>query len=121
MKQSHAVLLIAAAVSWAAFPGSLLAQTPDEPDEEGCKDSPVVTRLSGCRIMKCETRDFDSVEVQIGAPDPNGEVKKKSLEGQLGKIMYLCPARLSLLQIARNAENALRGAGFTVVFSGKNL
>jgi OOP family OmpA-OmpF porin len=121
MKRHHAVWLIAAAVSLSAMPGRSFAQTPDEPDEEGCKDSPVLSRLAGCRIMKCETRDFDSVEVQTGAPDPNGEVKKKSLEGQLSKIMYVCPARLSLLQIARNAENALRGAGFTVVFSGKNL
>jgi outer membrane protein OmpA-like peptidoglycan-associated protein len=121
MKQSRAIWLIAAALSLAGAPRQALAQTPDEPDEEGCKDSPVLSRLAGCRIMKCETRDFDSVEVQTGAPDPNGEVNKKSLEGQLGKIMYLCPARLSLLQIARNAENALRAAGFTIVFSGKNL
>ena len=34
-------------------------------------------------------------------------------------VTYVCPARLSSLQIVRNAENALVTAGFTVVFSGK--
>ena len=100
-------------------PGLALAQTPTEPDEEGCKDSPVLTRMAGCRIMRCESKDFDAMELQVAAINASGETPLKGLEGATDIITYVCPARLSSLQIVRNAENALRAAGFTVVFSGK--
>ncbi len=99
-------------------PGRALAQVPTDPDAEGCKDSPVLTRLPGCKILRCSSKEFDAVELQIGAIKDNGETPTKTLEGATDIITYVCPTRLSALQIVRNAENALKTAGFTVVFSG---
>lgn len=97
------------------------AQTPDEPDVEGCKDSKLLTRLGGCKIIECEVKDFDEAAIQTKAgsssEDPGVMTK---LEGMVEELRYICPARLSLLQIQRNAETALKAAGFTSVYSGKD-
>lgn len=94
--------------------GAAFSQGAPEPDAEGCKDSALMTRMPGCRIEECSGKEFDSAELQVGS----GELTK-SLEGQTEIITYVCPLKLSTLQIVRNAENALRKAGFTIVYSGK--
>jgi len=96
--------------------GVVLSQEPN-PDEEGCKDSQLVTRVPGCRISECEAKDFDSAEVITGIKDD--EEVKKSLEGKVEILTYECPEKISTLQVARNLENALRKAGYRIVFSGK--
>ena len=88
-----------------------------EPDE-GCKDSPLLTRMAGCRIIRCANREFDAMELQVG-PVKDGAETMKGFEGATDNMVYVCPSRLSSLQIVRNAENALKAAGFSVVFSGK--
>ena len=97
-------------------PFTLPAQQLD-PDAEGCKDSKLLTRMRGCVINQCSNKDFDAVEVQIGVKD--GEPQMKNLEGQVESITYQCPANISMLQVVRNADAALRKAGFKIVFSGK--
>ena len=109
----------AVALVVALTPTLALAQDPTEPDAEGCKDTPVLTRLAGCRIARCESREFDAMDLQIGAIRDSGDAPMRSFEGATDRVTYICPARLSSLQIVRNAENALKTAGFTVVFSGK--
>ncbi len=101
-----------------AAPALAFAQDLTEPDDEGCKDSPLLTRMAGCRIMRCTNRDFDAMELQVGAVKDGAETMK-GFEGATDNMVYACPSRLSSLQIVRNAENALKAAGFTVVFSGK--
>ena len=97
------------------------AQTPDEPDAEGCKDSKLLTRMTGCKIIECELKDFDEATIQTKAgsssEDPGVLTR---LEGTVEEVRYICPARLSLLQIQRNAEAALKAAAFASVYSGKN-
>ena len=95
------------------------AQDPaTEPDEEGCKDSKLVTRMKGCRILSCSTKDFDAVDVVSGKYDePKGEYPRRTLEGSVEIVDYVCLKSLSGLQIARNAESAVKAAGFTVVAS----
>lgn len=100
---------------WVSVPS--YAQTPGEPDLEGCKDSTLMTRLSGCTIIECESKDFDAAELWAAAYREDSAHMKK-LEGRVDMLRYLCPARLSLLQISRNAEAALKKAGYSVVFSG---
>lgn len=104
----------------ALTPALALAQDPAEPDAEGCKDTPVLTRLPGCRILRCESKEFDAMDLQVGPIKESGDAPMRTLEGATDTVTYVCPARLSSLQIVRNAENALKTAGFTVVFSGKN-
>lgn len=94
-----------------------LAQAPDEGDAEGCKDSPVLTRMPGCAIAECESKEFDAADIWTG-PWQEGEKQMQKLEGKVEQMRYVCPEKLSLLQIQRNAENALRKAGFTIVYAG---
>lgn len=90
----------------------LLAQ---EEDAEGCKDSARLSRMKSCRIESCDQKDFDSAQVRTG-PD---EGQMKDVEGQVETIIYSCLDNVSFLQMARNAENALKLAGFTTVYAGK--
>lgn len=98
----------------------VLAQSPDDPDSEGCKDSTLLSRMSGCKIIECSTKDFDSAKVQVKAGEMEGPGTATTLEGLVEELQYICPARLSLLQVKRNAEAALKAAGFTVVYSGND-
>jgi OOP family OmpA-OmpF porin len=72
--------------------------------------------MPGCTIFQCEIKDFDAAELQT-APASN-EVHKTRLEGKKEWLSYECSGNLSALQLVRNAENALRKAGFTIVYSG---
>ncbi len=108
----------ALALALLAAPALGFAQDLTDPDDEGCKDSPLLTRMAGCRIMRCTNKEFDAMELQVG-PVKDGAETMKGFEGATDNMVYACPSRLSSLQIVRNAENALKAAGFTVVFSGK--
>jgi outer membrane protein OmpA-like peptidoglycan-associated protein len=109
-------LVLAGVLLWAA-PG--WAQEPGDPDAEGCKDSKIMTRMPGCTIAECRAKEFESIELQTGALK-EGEPPKKTLEGAYDFTQYVCPGKLSILQIQRNAENALKAAGYTIVFSGQD-
>jgi len=86
-------------------------------DEEGCKDSPLLTRPAGCHITSCSKSEFDAAELAI---KPSGENRRKHVEGKLEKINYDCSGK-SALQVARNTENAWRSAGFTLDFTGTDV
>ena len=104
-----------------ALLGTATAQEPGGPDEPGCKDLSVLSRMPGCTITECGTKEFDEAQVVVGAIDEStAEHPMKSLEGQIETVTYICPTKLSLLQIHRNAETALKGAGYEVVFAGKS-
>ncbi len=95
-----------------ATAGSVSAQ--DE-DREGCKDSPLLNRLSGCFIKHCSKSDFAAAELMIAASGAT-----RSVEGKVEKINYSCRGK-SALQVRRNTEQALRTAGFTLDFTGYDL
>lgn len=84
-------------------------------DEEECKgkDSKLLSRLPGCGIYQCFEKEFDAMDVVV---DMAGEMK--SLEGAIEMQQYICPAKMSPLQIMRNAQAALKKAGYTVVVAG---
>ncbi len=105
--------LLVAALFLLNVPVGLVAQE----DSAGCKDTPLLTRISGCSIADCSNSDFDSAEVQTSlTKDP----RKTHLEGKIEKIHYTCSAK-SALQVRRNAEGALRGSGFTLDFTGYDV
>lgn len=86
-------------------------------DEEGCKDSPLLTRLAGCHITSCTKSDFDAAELVMTT---SGDNRKKHVEGKLEKINYDCLGK-SALQVRRNTEIAWRAAGFTLDFTGYDV
>ena len=106
------VLFIALLIS-IAVPSALFGQQ----DEEGCKDSPLLTRLAGCHITSCTKSDFDAAELAIRASSDN---RRKHVEGKLEKINYDCSGK-SALQVARNTENAWRTARFIIDFTGYDV
>jgi outer membrane protein OmpA-like peptidoglycan-associated protein len=95
-----------------SFSVGLLAQ-----DAEGCKDSPLLTRMSGCVIADCGKSDFDAAELQTSL---NKDPRKTHLEGKIEKIHYSCTGK-SALQVRRNAEQALKVSGYTVDFTGYDV
>ncbi|HWR52320.1 MAG TPA: OmpA family protein [Bryobacteraceae bacterium] len=94
-----------------------LCQNP-APDAKGCQDSKVLTRLPGCRIMRCRTAQYDLFEMPVAKP-AGKPIEKKALEGEFEQIAYECGAGTSPLEIARNAENAFRQAGFNIPYSDR--
>src|SRR5713226_4293254 len=90
------------------------AQLPDQ-DEEGCKDSKLLTRMRGCKIASCNIKEFDSAEVMMKTADG---FERKALEGQVEEINYFYSPNISQLQIVRNAETALKAAGLVIITSG---
>ena len=101
-------LLVAASFLCAA---SLFAQ---ESDAEGCKDPALLSRMKGCWIYECEKKDFDRAELRVGRDHD----RRQAVEGEVERIDYDCPENVSFLSVVRNAENALKAAGFTTVYSG---
>lgn len=96
------------------------AQSPDDPDAEDCKDSRLLTRMSGCKIIGCSTKDFDSAQVQTKPGGMEAAGVATTLEGMVEEVRYICPARVSLLQLKRNAEAALKAGGFSLVYTGND-
>ena len=110
MKSPHRIL--AALFVLAASTVLLPAQSKDA---AGSMDSPLVSRYPGSVIDNYKTRDFDDFSFPIG-PISNGAPKSKTIEGKITRIEYTNPAGRSALEIYRNYEDALKGAGFEPVF-----
>jgi outer membrane protein OmpA-like peptidoglycan-associated protein len=81
-------------------------------DAKGCKDSALLSRVSGCYVSSCKRNDWDEVEIAVA------QGKTQKVEGQMEEIYYQCSADYSRLKVVRNAETALRQAGYTMVFQG---
>jgi outer membrane protein OmpA-like peptidoglycan-associated protein len=93
--------------------GHVWAQDEPPQDAEGCKDSKLLTRFNGCIIVECDEKEFDAADVYVGVED-----QQQTLEGQKEIVLYDCGDKVSMLQLVRNAEGALRKAGYTNVYSG---
>jgi outer membrane protein OmpA-like peptidoglycan-associated protein len=110
MMRLTSFLVFAMAVSVPAW-----AQEPGQPDVEGCKPSPLVSRMTGCQIYECTAKDFDAWDVVI-----NKAGETKTLEGAGEHNKFACPATISHLQLQRNLEAALQKAGYKTVFAGRH-
>lgn len=84
-------------------------------DAEGCKDSPLITRMPGSTINSCENKEFEQVKMPAGK-DSDGNVTEKELEGEYHTSNYGTREGVSEIQVFRNFEVALKKAGFTLVY-----
>lgn len=94
------------------FPGLCSAQ---EPDAEGCKDHPMLSRLKNFYIGSCES-NFDAVEFNVA------DDKVETVEGQKISIDYAVQEGATLpsvLQIKRNYENAIKSLGGSVLYDSE--
>lgn len=103
-----ALLFVSLAIAF--IPTTLRAQD----DAEGCKDSPLISRFPGGTIHSCENKEYEQFDVIVGKND-DGEVKKH-VEGDYHYWDYGTREGVSEIQVFRNFENALRTAGFHIVF-----
>jgi hypothetical protein len=115
MRRARALLTLAVLAVLAAAPPAWSA------DAGGCRDVPVLQRLPGCTIRECRTREYDEAELQAGPVDSSGEFPKRFVDGELAVVTYACPASLSLEDIARQSQAALRRGGYAFVYSGSML
>ena len=84
-------------------------------DAEGCKDSPLITRMPGSTIHSCENKEFEQVKVPV-AKDADGNVTEKTLEGEFHSWDYGTREGVSEIQVFRNFESALKQAGMKIVY-----
>jgi outer membrane protein OmpA-like peptidoglycan-associated protein len=81
-------------------------------DVAGSRDYPGIGRFGGSIITGYQTKDFDAARMQA-APFANGNaVKPLKLEGRVTRIAYRTGPGPSILEVSRNFENQLTGAGF---------
>ena len=91
--------------------------TPIRAQDTTCKDPKVLTGIPGCTISYCKNSEFDEAELRIKM---SGDDRMKKVEGAIESAHYECTGK-SALQVSRNAEQALKGAGYTIDFTGYDL
>lgn len=87
------------------------AQNPD--DAEGCKDSPLITRMPGSKINSCDNKEYEQFSFPL-KPDADGNAAEKKVEGEFHSWDYGTRDGMSEIQIYRNFEVALKKTGFTI-------
>ena len=87
---------------------SLLAGAKPPTDKPGCQDHPLFTRLPGYVLSRCETKEFDALELRV----PRGP--RPRVEGRLTKLTYQVTERdkdQSGLAVVRQYQAALERIG----------
>ena len=118
MSNSRQFALLTVALFFLAVP-ALRAQTSDAP---GSEDHPIVSRYEGSVIDGYEVRTYDSFRLPLGPAVWNQDrvrvpEKQADLEGRVTRILYRGPQGRASLEILRNYQSALQGAGFEMLYS----
>jgi len=100
-----------------ALAGSGYAQA-DGKDKEG-QDHPLVSRYPDSKILKHRQRAFDEYSLILGKVERKEVAKTQTLEGKITEINYEVGAGRSTLEVFRNYEAALKGAGFEILWQAK--
>ncbi|MGZ7033046.1 MAG: OmpA family protein [Thermoanaerobaculia bacterium] len=85
-----------------------------EPDAEGCKDSPMITRMPGSKINSCDDKEFE--QARFPAKEDAQGNSEKVVEGEYHTWDYATREGVTEIQVFRNIETALKRAGFTIDF-----
>ena len=84
-------------------------------DVEGSKDHPMISPYEGSYISGYEHFSYD--RLSFYTKKENGELQEIVPEGEVTQILYFLPAEaLSVLQVQRNYQMALKEAGFEIVY-----
>ena len=92
-------------------------------DVSGSSDHPMVSRYEGSSIVDHDFREFDEYEILLGKvvrdpENPSSKIAESSeaMEGKVTRISYYLPEDRSTLEVFRNYEDALKAAGFEILF-----
>jgi OmpA-OmpF porin, OOP family len=94
---------------------AIVAQDEPRQDAEGCKDSPLISRMPGGTINSCDNKEFQQAEMPVGK-DKDGNVISKTFEGEYHYWDIATRQGMSEIQIFRNFEAALKQAGWTLAY-----
>jgi OOP family OmpA-OmpF porin len=111
-------IIAMAAAAWALSAADVRAE-----DIKGSADHPLVSHYEGARIVGYMTKAFDEYRGIVGPHRVEGGRGRYAdlvdLEGTITRILYAAPKGRSTLEIYRNHEQALTGAGFEPIFACK--
>jgi outer membrane protein OmpA-like peptidoglycan-associated protein len=69
--------------------------------------------MPGCWIDRCRTAPYETAQFDTSRTQP----RTTAVEGEYEQVHYWCPAGTAGVVIHKNAEGAMRQAGFQVVYS----
>ena len=99
------------------FASNLRAQEEEkQPDAEGCKDSPLITRFPGSTIHSCENKEYEQADFPLGT-DKDGTALNKHVEGDFHSWDVGTRQGTSQIQVFRNFQTALKNAGFAIDYT----
>ncbi len=83
-------------------------------DIEGGEDHPMISRYEGGYIKGYEHYDYDQLTFY---KEENNDLQELTPEGEATRILYFLPVEgISVLQVQRNYQQALKDAGFEMVY-----
>lgn len=87
-------------------------------DVKGSHDSPLVSRYAGSSIIGYQHSSYGELNLPLGKADYSaGFARKRHVEGELTRIIYVDPPHRSPLEVFANFRNALTKAGFNILFN----
>jgi OmpA-OmpF porin, OOP family len=88
-------------------------------DVKGSKDHPAIKRYEGSTIIAYETENFDALLIPTAKLAHEAKLqfpKAINAEGEVTHLRYKAPVGRTSLEVFRNYENALKGAGFQILY-----
>ena len=86
-------------------------------DVAGSRDYPGIGRFGGSVITGYQVKDFDAARMQAAAFKDGKAEKPLKLEGRVTRVAYRTGPGPSILEVSRNFENQLKGAGFETLLA----
>jgi OmpA-OmpF porin, OOP family len=91
-------------------------------DQAGAEDHPLLPRYEGSCLARAKVVSFDEFRLPLGPVVRNEEgtrapAEARLLEGAFTRLIYTTPEGRSPLEVMRNYQNGLTGAGFEELFS----
>lgn len=88
------------------------------------KDHPLISRYPGSKIYHYNVKEFERLYLLSGpVRSPSDRdikmAKKELLEGKITIIQYQCPRERSAYEVFKNYEEAIRKAGFEIIYKGE--
>ncbi|CAN5730792.1 OmpA family protein [soil metagenome] len=100
------------------LPSSQAATAPAPVDVKGGRDHSLIQRFTGSWLVGYKSSDWEQAQFPTGMAVKDGTwVDAVNVEGRLTKAVYVAPPGKSPLEVFRNYEQALIGAGFQRRFS----
>ena len=94
------------------------AQGAPARDVAGGKDHPLISRYAGSWLVGYGEMSFGEDSLPLaGGVENNTFLKPQKVEGKITRLAYLAPTGATVVEVARNYEDALNKAGFAKRFA----